>query len=387
MRNRTDRSAAPRWEWAVRVAMLAAVAFPAATLGQEAPAAAASPFVLVAFAPEGDGPAYALYRTGYAAVLSEQWVKARASFAELQRRYPGSPFADDAAYWTAYSWKEQDPAKAATLYRKLLRDHPQSPYLDDAVADLRMLEVGQELARIEEFRTAPIPRHEIRIGIGREIGRLREDLTILRQTQRVMEEHRLMVFGHGDTIVIRSIPPQLTRIPQPPLDPQARVRLKAMQELAQSRGNGDAPRALKEVIVDPQQPPQLRLSAVYSLGSLRQPEARAVLLEIARTDAAPDFQRSAIEVFAQSAPERGRAVEDLIALFRQFSDTTRTRDPRLGTTLYAIASIGNARATDFLAEVARTHHDDDIRNSAVMYLGSMGTERSRAALIQLLREE
>ncbi len=387
MRNKTDHHTAPRWEWAVRVAMLAVGAFPAATLGQEAPPAAASPFAFVVFTPAMDDPAYVLYREGYAAVLGEQWARARKSFAELQRRYPGSAFADDAAYWTAYSWKDQDPAKAATLYRKLLRDFPQSPYLDDAVADLRMLEVGQELARMEEFRTAPIPRHEIRIGIGQEIGRLREDLGRLRESQQVMEEHRLMVFGHGDTIIIRSIPPQIVRTPQQPLDPQARMRLKAMQELAQSRGNADAPQALKEVIMDPQQPPQLRLSAVYSLGSLRQPEARSVLLEIARTDAAPEFQRSAIEVYAQSAPERGKAVEDLIALFRQFSGTGQTRDPRLGTTLYAIASIGNARATDFLAEVARTHSDDDVRNSAVMYLGSMGTERSRAALIRLLREE
>jgi hypothetical protein len=366
--------------------MLAAVAFPAGTLGQEAPAAA-SPFAFVSFAPEPDDPAYALYREGYGAVLGEQWQSARKTFAELQRRYPGCQYADDAAYWTAYSWKEQDPPKAATLYRKLLRDHPQSPYLDDAVADLRLLEVGQELARIQEFRTAPAPRHEIRIGISRELGRLREDLMRLRETQGEMEEHRLMVFGHGDTIIIRSIPPQRTRSAQQPLDPQVRMRLQAMQEIAQSGGKADAPRVLREVIVDPRQPPQLRLSAVYSLGSLRQPEARAALLEIARTDAAPDFQRSAIEVYAQTAPERGKAVEELIALFRQFSGTGNTRDPRLGTTLYAIASLGDARATDFIADVARTHPDDEIRNSAVMYLGTMGTERSRAALIQLLREE
>jgi hypothetical protein len=369
------------------MAMLAAAAFPAGTLGQEAPAAAASPFMVVSFTLEPDDPAYTLYREGYGAVLGEQWKAARKSFAELQRRYPGSQYADDAAYWTAYSWKEQDPARAATLYRKLLRDFPQSPYLDDAVADLRMLEVGQELARIQEFRAAPVPGQEIRIGFSQELGRLREDLARLRESQGEIEEHRLMLFGHGDTIIIRSVPPQRIRITPQPLDPQARMRLQAMQELAQSGGTNDAPRALKAMVLDPRQPPQLRLSAVYSLGSLRQPEARSALLEIARTDAAPDFQRSAIEVFAQSAPERGKAVEELIALFRQFSGTGNARDPRLGTTLYAIASIGDARATDFLAEVARTNPDNDIRNSAVMYLGSMGTERARAALIQLLREE
>ena len=51
MRNDTILTSAPRWEWAVRMVMLAIAAFPAGALGQEAPAAAASPFVLVSFAP------------------------------------------------------------------------------------------------------------------------------------------------------------------------------------------------------------------------------------------------------------------------------------------------------------------------------------------------
>lgn len=387
MRNSTYHASAPRWEWAVRMVMLAVAAFPAGALGQEAPAAAASPFVFVSFMPEPDDPAYALYRQGYTAVLGEEWQAARKVFAELQRRFPRCPYSDDAAYWTAYSWREQDPGKAATLYRKLLKDFPQSPYIDDAVADLRMLEVNQELARMSEFRVPRPPQHEIRISISQELGRLRDDMAQLRAMQEDMERQQLMVFGQGDTLIIRSIAP--IRMPGAPvmLDARARMRLQAMQELAQSGGTGETPQALKEVVLDPRQPVQLRLSAVYSLGTLRQPEARSVLLEIARTEAAPDFQRSAIEVYAQSAPERGKAAEDLIGLFRQFSGSGNARDPRIGTTLYAIASIGDARATDFLADVARTHPDEDIRNSAVLYLGSMGTERSRNALLQLLREQ
>ncbi len=387
MVNNDSVHAAPRWEWAVGMVMLAVAAFPAGAPGQEAHATAASPFIFVSFAPETEDPAYALYREGYAAVLGEQWQTARKAFAELQRRFPASPYADDAAYWTAYSWKEQDPAKAATLYRKLLKDFPQSPYLDDAVADLRMLEVGAELARMNELRTAPPARHEVRITISREIGRLREDIARLNEARAGLEQQRLMVFGQGDTLIIRTLPPMRIGTAPQPLDPQLRTRLQAMRELTQAGSPGEAPQALKELVMDPHQPPQLRLSAIYSLGSIREPEARSVLLEIARTDAAPDFQRSAIEVYAQSAPERGKAVEDLIGLFKQFSGDGHTRDPRMGTTLYAIASIGDARATDFLAEVARTHPDEDIRNSAVLYLGSMGTERSRNALIQLLRAE
>jgi tetratricopeptide (TPR) repeat protein len=347
----------------------------------------ASPFVVVSFVPEPDDPAYALYRGGYGAVLGEQWKTARKYFAELQHRYPESAYADDAAYWTAYSWKEEDPEKAATLYRKLLRDFPQSPYLDDAVADLRFLEVGAELSHLEELHGSPVPPHEVRIRLPEELGRLRENILQLRAAEERLNTQRLMVFGEGDTLIIRTLPPLRSPASPPRFDAALQIRMQALQELARSRATGDAFRALREVVLDPRQPAPLRQSAVYSIGTLRRPETGPFLLEIARSDADGDLQRSAIEVYAQNATERGKAVEELIGLFKRFNGSGHTNDVRLGTTLYAIANLGDARATDFLAEVARTHPNEDIRNSAVLYLGSMGTDRSRAALIHLLRGE
>ena len=387
MLNNREHATASRWEWAVRVVMLAVVAFPAAMLGQEASSAAASPFVFIAFTPGPDDPAYALYRDGYGAVLGEQWQTARKCFAELHRRYPGSAYADDAAYWTAYTWREEDPEKAATLYRKLLREFPRSPYLDDAVTDLKFLEVGAELARRDEIPGTPGPPHDVRIRMPEELGRLREHMMQLQATEERLSSQRLMVFGEGDTLIIRTLTPLRPPGVRQQFDAQLQMRMQALQEVARSRATGDAVRALREVALDRRQPIPLRQSAVYSLGTLRRPETGPFLLEIARSDADADLQRSAIEAYAQNAPERGKAVEELIGLFKRFNGPGQRNDGRLGTTLYAIASIGDARATEFLAEVARTNTNDDIRNSAVFYLGSMGTDRSRAALIRLLRGE
>ena len=387
MLNNGKHATASRWEWAVRVVMLAVVAFPAAMLGQEASSAAASPFVVVSFNPEPDDPAYVLYRDGYGAVLGEQWQTARQCFAELQRRYPGSAYADDAAYWTAYSWKDQDPEKAATLYRKLLREFPRSPYLDDAVTDLKFLEVGAELARLDEIPGAPTPPHDVRVPLPEELGRLREYMMQLQATEERFNSQRLMVFGEGDTLIIRTLTPLRSPGARQQFDAALQMRIQALQELARSRTTGDAVRALREVALDQRQPIPLRQSAVHSLGTLRRPESGRFLLEIARSDADADLQRSAIEVYAQNAPERGKAVEELIGLFKRFNGPGQRNDGLLSTTLYAIASIGDTRATEFLEEVARTNTNDEIRNSAVFYLGSMGTDRSRAALIRLLRGE
>jgi HEAT repeat protein len=60
---------------------------------------------------------------------------------------------------------------------------------------------------------------------------------------------------------------------------------------------------------------------------------------------------------------------------------------RVWAALFSIATIGDERATDFLADIARSHRDEDLRSTAVFYLGTMGTERSRAALIRVLLGE
>ncbi|MER3523613.1 MAG: hypothetical protein C4326_05965 [Ignavibacteria bacterium] len=53
--------------------------------------------------------------------------------------------------------------------------------------------------------------------------------------------------------------------------------------------------------------------------------------------------------------------------------------------MYAIAEIGNEKAVDFLASVARTHERVELRSDAVYYLGSIGSEKSRAALLRILK--
>ena len=54
---------------------------------------------------------------------------------------------------------------------------------------------------------------------------------------------------------------------------------------------------------------------------------------------------------------------------------------------YSIADIGNEQAIDFLGKVARTSDDYDLRREAVYYLGSIGGEKARAVLYEILKEK
>jgi hypothetical protein len=370
--------------------MLAAAAFPASLSGQEAHAAAASPFVFVSFPPESDDPAYMLYRRGYSYVLTEQWEKARKAFAELRQQYPASPYADDAAYWNAVSWKRTNREKSATLYRALLREYPQSPYVDDAVADLRLMEMEQELARVPRPPAVLMDHQEIRVRIPQELRRLREEMAEFREQQQTLVRTRETVILRGDTLLIRTPAPfgATRQIPHSMhADPAIQIRIQALLTLTDAGDSKVTSKTLRDVVLDTRQPVPVRMTAVYSLGSFESPENAAALLDVARADTNVDIQRTAIQMFAQSATDKSRAADELIALFKRFDTGDAAHDPRLGATLYSIAATGDERATGFLADIARTHRDEGLRSSAVFYLGSMGTERSRAALIRVLRGE
>jgi HEAT repeat protein len=59
----------------------------------------------------------------------------------------------------------------------------------------------------------------------------------------------------------------------------------------------------------------------------------------------------------------------------------------LSTTLYALAVIGDDRAIDFVAQVARSSKNRPLRDDAIFYLGNIGTDRARQALLKIVKGE
>ncbi|HET6273896.1 MAG TPA: HEAT repeat domain-containing protein, partial [Bacteroidota bacterium] len=70
-----------------------------------------------------------------------------------------------------------------------------------------------------------------------------------------------------------------------------------------------------------------------------------------------------------------------------FYTLPKSRKEQTQTIFYAVAEVGNDRAVDFLTKVALSHDDYDLRSDAVYYLGSIGGEKARAALYQILRSK
>ncbi len=121
------------------------------------------------------------------------------------------------------------------------------------------------------------------------------------------------------------------------------------------------------------------LDAAASIGN---DKALAFLTTVARTQENEELQCDAIDYIGQVEDEKNKSIEILKELY---GTMPKDRVEARRTILYATAEIGNEKAVDFLIGVARTDENYDFRRDAVSCLGSIGGEKARSALYEILR--
>jgi HEAT repeat protein len=107
-----------------------------------------------------------------------------------------------------------------------------------------------------------------------------------------------------------------------------------------------------------------------------------VFVEIAKKDTNEEIQNLAIDYMGQLSKNKNKSIESLTELYDAIP-SSRTSQRQI--VLASIAEIGNEKAVDFLAKVARTSDDYDLRSDAVYYLGNIGGDGARAALYEILK--
>jgi len=301
---------------------------------------------------------------------------------EVKSKFPKSAYVDDAAYWSAYAQKRLDPKKGAAAYEKFLSDYPESSYADDAMADMQssvnvVVTPGANNVRV---RTAP-RAYSYSYGSTMRSSQqaMRRSEQAMREVERAMRRSGGMTprpsmgFAWGDGEDGGK---------EPKLDPQTRLKLAALQALGESENDKDAFAALKDVALDKSQPEVLRVTAIRSLQDFKKFDVQPVLIDVARTDGPEEIQLVAITTLGDLGGDKNKSVDALITLFNGYP---KQKEKHLESTLYAIADVGNDKAVDFLVKVATSNENIDLRSDAVYYLGNIGNEKSRAALMQILK--
>lgn len=386
-----------------------------------------------------DDRAYAAYRKGYEYIMEERWAEARKTLEELRKLYPQSPYVEDAAYWSAYALAQTDRRKALSAYALFLERFPRSRYAEDATADFAALRAAEgQKARTDSVamrlsevsRVLIIQEHGIR-SLEFAVRRMHRALRFTtsggsvtlnegfpeaaadldRETRTRLETLAAVGETRGDEEAFRALrelardprhPPQVRSValrslsrfsrfdPLPVLVDAARSdsawsvqetailsigqvpgeREKAMESLAKLYGQLPRPDARRRLAV---------IDAAASLGTSR---ALTFLVQVARTSPDTVLQSTAIDNIAAAGRDKHRSVELLIDLYRSLPTGHRLARE---TALYGVAEMGTDRAVDFLAQVARDSSEDELRQDAVIYLGTIGGTRARNALDEILR--
>ncbi|MBM2841451.1 MAG: hypothetical protein HW412_1979 [Bacteroidetes bacterium] len=336
-------------------------------------------------APGEDGedkkdPAYKTYKQGYDAILDEDWNDAIKKFAEVTSKYPKSDYVDDAEYWTAYALSHTNRKKAAAAYERFMEKYPESRYVDDAVADL---------GNLEPAVIAPGDGNHVAVwssGEGYSYAVPAQPPAAETEMRKAESILRRQMSLHSFRLDRLRIPPMASfrAFEVEKLDPETKIRMEALYAIGDSQNDEKAFQTLKEVALDRKQPAVLRNAALEALTDFKKFDILSVYIDLAKTDTNERIQSAALEYIAEASKDKNKSIDVLVDLYKT---TPKQRSRQLQTMLYIIADIGNDKAVDFLATVARTDNHYELRSDAVYYLGTIGGEKSRTVLYQILRNK
>jgi HEAT repeat protein len=166
-------------------------------------------------------------------------------------------------------------------------------------------------------------------------------------------------------------------------DQEERMREMAVISLgAIARGSETLPvSALRDLAVDRSLPSQLRQAALAQAVDAEKNPDIAFLERLAAEEPDEEVQQMALHVISRATRGSPHSFELLSQLYRALPpERVRGRE----TLLYAIATIGSEESVGFLADVAR-NADPPLRQRAVFYLGTIGTDAARRALLEILK--
>lgn len=346
--------------------------------------------------PAGSGdkkkdPGYELYKVGYHAILNEDWAKARKEFRDLISRYTTSDhkhlseYVDDAAYWSAYAFGhlEIDKEKAFTAFKEFIVKYPESNYFDDAVAEMHRLKSGESVYYSgDASSTAIAPGGTLFTeSVGKGGYSYSYAVAPRIQAARQLRQLTRRVGSIGKVPTAQLFPPGFSRSNEK-IDPETRLKMDALQAIGATKEDSISFQTLRDVAVDTKQALTLRETAMDALSNFSHFDVLPVFLEVAKRDTSEELQNIAIDYMGQISRNKNRSFETLAELF---SAIPKTRVTQLQAVLGSVAEIGNEKAVDFLARVAKTEQNYDLRREAIYYLGNIGGDKARAALYEILK--
>lgn len=167
-------------------------------------------------------------------------------------------------------------------------------------------------------------------------------------------------------------------------DPDERMQQMALFSFVQAseRQPEKTLSALKEVLLDRSRSWSIRESAMNHIARLPSDEGLNLLVQLAKTDPEERIRMSAINYIGHLGKNKSKSLQTLISLF---DSVPKDQMSYVQSLMYAVASIGNNEAVEFLGKVAKTHEEYEVRRTAIQFLGNIGGDKARAILVEILK--
>ncbi|HEX9657102.1 MAG TPA: HEAT repeat domain-containing protein [Bacteroidota bacterium] len=319
-----------------------------------------------------DDPGYDLYKRGYELIIQEKWKNAQEVLSELVKRYPRSEYRDDAMYWMAYALKFREKNEAMAAYNNFLHQYRDSKYYDDAVADLNELRStvvirapgAEELTPPTEVDVLFVPQPEM----------MERQLRSLERRMRL----RAPLADYGRARKFESAHWTST------LDSDTQLKIDVLYTLRRSPKDENGFKTIRRIALDHSQNTHVRIAALEALVEFDKFDPFTVFVNVAKTDTNAEVQNDAIVYIARTTKDKNKSVSILVDLYNSLPENKTDQRHNI---FYTIAEIGNNKAVDFLTKVARSDEARDLRSDAVYYLGTIGNDRAREALYELLKSK
>jgi len=139
---------------------------------------------------------------------------------------------------------------------------------------------------------------------------------------------------------------------------------------------------LRDILQDRSRSWSIRETAMNQIARSNHEDALNLLVSMAKSDPEERIRMTAINYIGSMGKNKSKSLGTLTSLFETLP---KDQHQSVQGLMYAIASIGNDEAVDFLGKLAKTHENHEIRRMAIQFLGNIGGEKARTVLVDILK--
>ena len=323
-----------------------------------------------------------IFREGRDSIGEEQWAEAEGKFRSFIVNYPKEKNLDAALYWLAFALAKQEKfSQASAQLQRLLNEFPKSNWADDASA-LRVQiapHLGDKRVIDETLNEDDV---EVKIVALESLfsSSPERGLAYVTEMMKPGSKANQRLKEAGIEMLRRFGGKQASALLLDVIRNQADQKLRAAAIHALGRTGDESVLPLLKDLATTSPDEEISGAAVFAISRFESEAARSLLLELARSGKTVEVRNHAIFWMSKDGDE---AMDELMKIY-----ATETNVEVKKQIVFALKRMGTARSLAKLLEIVRnTGEDAEVRKGALHWIGQSGDKQALDFLLQMYDTE